>query len=265
MTGDARAHAPFPRPESGHAGSASTRTGSVAPVALVGGETGMDDGFRRATSAVALASVGLPAMSPAARAAKRGLDVVGATVGLMALAPLFACVAAAIRVSDGKPALFRQRRAGLGGHPFLIVKFRTMRMGADAERAVLRAANANEVAGGAAFKMTDDPRVTRVGRYLRRTSVDELPQLWNVLRGEMSLVGPRPHPYDDLAGYAPWHYGRLAVKPGLTGLWQIRGRSEADFDRWVAYDLEYIRTRTFLGDVSIIFRTIPAMIRRTGR
>jgi len=263
MTGDARAHLPLLRPEPKTPESVTPRP-AVMPAVPCTGEA-MDDAVRRATSAVALAAFGLPTMSRRSRLAKRGLDIVGASIGLVALAPLFLCVAIAIRREDGGHAIFRQRRAGMGGHPFEMVKFRTMRIGADAERAALRAANANEVSGGAAFKMTNDPRITRVGRFLRKTSVDELPQLWNVLRGNMSLVGPRPHPYDDLAGYASWHFGRLAVKPGLTGLWQIRGRSEADFDRWVAYDLDYIRTRSFLMDVSIMLRTVPAMLRRTGR
>jgi lipopolysaccharide/colanic/teichoic acid biosynthesis glycosyltransferase len=263
MTGDARAQMPLLRPDPEPLDEAP-RSPRIDRVALVG-DAGMDDGVRRATSAAALASAGLPVMSRSARGMKRALDVAGASIGLVALAPLFLCVAVAIRREDRGAVLFRQRRAGIGGYPFEMVKFRTMRVGADAERAALRAANTNEVSGGAAFKMANDPRVTRAGRFLRRTSVDELPQLWNVLRGEMSLVGPRPHPYDDLAGYAPWHFGRLVVKPGLTGLWQIEGRSEPDFDRWVAYDIEYIRTRSLRMDVSVIVRTIPAMLRRTGR
>ncbi len=145
----------------------------------------------------------------------------------------------------------------------MIYKFRTMRAGADAERAALRVRN--EVVGGASFKMTDDPRVTRLGRFLRRTSIDELPQLLNVIRGEMSIVGPRPHPFDDIVGYQGWHHGRFAMKPGITGLWQVNSRRDPDFDRWVEIDLEYIRTWSPLLDIKIMLRTVPAMVRGEGR
>jgi lipopolysaccharide/colanic/teichoic acid biosynthesis glycosyltransferase len=195
--------------------------------------------------------------------AKRMIDLLGATAGLVLIGPLLLGTAVLIRLLDGRPVLFRQERAGLAERPFWIFKFRTMRQGADAERAALRANN--EVAGGASFKMTDDPRVTRLGRVLRRTSIDEFPQLLNVLRGEMSLVGPRPHPFDDLAGYQPWHHARTAMKPGMTGLWQVSSRRDPDFDRWVELDLDYIRTWSPWLDIKIIARTIPAMLRSEGR
>ena len=194
---------------------------------------------------------------------KRGLDIVGAVGGLIVLAPGFAILTLAIWATDGRPAYFRQPRAGLHGRSFSIAKFRTMARDADAQRAALRAHN--EVAGGASFKLTDDPRVTTMGRFLRRTSLDELPQLWNVLRGEMSLVGPRPHPFDDLEGYQEWHYARLAMKPGMTGLWQISSRRDPDFDRWVAQDLEYIRTWSPRLDIRILLMTLPALLRADGR
>ena len=196
-------------------------------------------------------------------AAKRAVDVVGATAGLIVLAPVLAGIAVVIAAVDGRPVLFRQSRAGLRGEPFEIVKFRTMRRNADDLRAGLRAKN--EVVGSASFKMTNDPRVTRLGRILRRTSFDELPQLWNVLRGEMSLVGPRPHPFDDVAGYEPWHRGRFAMKPGITGLWQISSRREPDFDRWVEQDLQYMREWSLKSDYEILLRTIPALLRADGR
>ena len=196
-------------------------------------------------------------------AAKRGLDVVGAVVGLIVFSPLFVLVALTIIIDDGRPVLFRQDRAGLHGRPFPIVKFRSMRRNADEERASLR--DRNEISGGASFKMTDDPRVTRSGRLLRRTSIDELPQLWNVLMGEMSLVGPRPHPFDDVAGYAEWHHRRLDMKPGITGLWQVSARSDPDFDTWVQLDLEYVDHWTLSGDLGILLKTIPAVIRASGR
>jgi lipopolysaccharide/colanic/teichoic acid biosynthesis glycosyltransferase len=197
------------------------------------------------------------------RVLKRALDVTGAAIGLVLLGPLLAAVAVLVRVIDGRPVLFVQERAGLDGVPFRIVKFRTMRIGADAERAELRARN--EVAGGASFKLADDPRVTRSGRFLRRTSLDELPQLWNVLLGEMSLVGPRPHPFDDVAGYDDWHFRRLSVKPGLTGLWQVSARSNPDFDTWVRLDLEYIDSWSLGLDIRILAATIPALLRTDGR
>jgi exopolysaccharide biosynthesis polyprenyl glycosylphosphotransferase len=198
-----------------------------------------------------------------ALAVKRLIDIGGATFGLVVLAPVFAVVAIAIGVTDGRPILFRQPRVGLRGRTFLVVKFRTMSKDADSQRAALR--QYNEVSGNAAFKMTDDPRITRIGRVLRRTSIDELPQLWNVLLGEMSLVGPRPHPLDDVAGYNPWHRRRLAMKPGITGLWQIAGRREPDFDRWVRFDLEYIDHWSLVLDLRLLIRTIPAMLRAEGR
>ncbi len=196
-------------------------------------------------------------------AAKRLIDIAGATIGLILLSPLFAAVAVAIGASNGRPILFRQPRVGLHGRTFQVVKFRTMTLDADNQRAALR--QYNEVSGNASFKMTDDPRITRIGRVLRRTSIDELPQLWNVLRGEMSLVGPRPHPLDDVAGYDPWHRRRLTMKPGITGLWQIAGRREPDFDRWVQFDLEYIDHWSLWLDLRLLIRTIPAMLRAEGR
>jgi lipopolysaccharide/colanic/teichoic acid biosynthesis glycosyltransferase len=199
----------------------------------------------------------------AATAFKRGLDLVGAIGGLVVLGPVFAVITVAIWATDGRPVLFRQARAGLHGRPFDIAKFRTMGLGADAQRAGLRAQN--EVAGGASFKLTHDPRITTMGRLLRRTSLDELPQLWNVLRGEMSLVGPRPHPFDDLEGYQEWHYARLAMKPGMTGIWQISARRDPDFDHWVGQDLEYIRTWSPWLDIKIILKTVPALLRADGR
>ena len=134
---------------------------------------------------------------------------------------------------------------------------------ADAERSALR--QHNEVVGGASFKMTNDHRVTPIGRFLRKTSIDELPQLWNVLKGEMSLVGPRPHPFDDVAGYDTWHRRRLSMKPGITGLWQIAGRGESSFDRWVQLDLDYIDHWSIWLDFRLLIKTIPAMLRAEGR
>ena len=203
-----------------------------------------------------------PATRRLGYAGKRALDLFGAVVGLILLAPLFAVVSLAILIDDGRPVFFRQPRAGRYGRSFTIVKFRSMHDGADALRAGLRVQN--EVSGGASFKMTHDPRVTRLGRFLRRTSIDELPQLWNVLRGDMSLVGPRPHPFDDLDGYAEWHYARLAMKPGMTGLWQVSARRDSDFDRWVQQDLDYIRRWSLASTYACSCRPSPPSCAAAG-
>ena len=198
----------------------------------------------------------------AQRHLKRLVDLAGAATALVLTGPILIAAALAIFVVDGRPVVFTQARAGQNGSPFRILKFRTMQRDADGLRESLRARN--EVSAGA-FKMQEDPRVTRLGQWLRRTSLDELPQLWNVLKGEMSLVGPRPHPYDDVAQYQPWHLRRLAVKPGITGLWQVELRGDADFDRWVEKDIEYIERWSLWLDFVLIARTIPAVLRGTGR
>ncbi len=188
-------------------------------------------------------------------AAKRMLDVAVSAIGLVILSPVLLAIAIAILRDDGRPVLFRQERLGLHGRPFRVVKFRTMTRDAEARLAGLQ--HRNEIRGRA-FKITDDPRVTRTGRFLRRTSLDELPQLINVLRGEMSLVGPRPPLPGEVDGYDLWHRRRLSMKPGITGLWQVRARREPEFDRWVAADLEYIDRWSLWLDVKILARTIPA-------
>ena len=192
-----------------------------------------------------------------ALAVKRSLDIVVAGLGLLVLAPILGAIGLLVRREDGGPVLFRQVRVGLHGRPFGMLKFRSMVP--DAEARVADLAAANEIAGHA-FKVTDDPRITRTGRWLRRFSLDELPQLWNVLRGEMSLVGPRPPLEREVAGYDLWHRRRLSMKPGITGLWQVRARREPDFDRWVAADLEYIDRWSLWLDLQIMVRTIPAAL-----
>ena len=200
--------------------------------------------------------------SALALAAKRGIDLVGATLGLIVLAPLLGGIALAMKLSDGGPILYRQERVGLHGRRFMVVKFRSMVMGA--ERMLDDLLEHNEISGHA-FKMTADPRITRLGGFLRKSSLDELPQLWNVLRGEMSLVGPRPPLPTEVAAYDVWHRRRLSMKPGMTGLWQIEGRHEPEFDQWVEKDLEYIDRWSPWLDIQIIVRTIPAMLRTEGR
>jgi lipopolysaccharide/colanic/teichoic acid biosynthesis glycosyltransferase len=192
---------------------------------------------------------------------KRVLDVLGAAAGLVVLAPVMAAAALAVMLTSPGPILFTQRRAGLGGRAFTIFKFRTMSADAEARKAELRPKSERD---GPAFKLSADPRVTAVGRFLRSTSIDELPQLWNVLRGEMSLVGPRPLPLDESDGCTRWQRHRLDVTPGLTCIWQVSGRSTVSFAQWVRMDMAYIRRRTLLHDVWILVKTVPAVILRRG-
>jgi exopolysaccharide biosynthesis polyprenyl glycosylphosphotransferase len=196
-----------------------------------------------------------------ALAAKRAFDVVVSGVAMVLLAPVVAGIALAIRFDSPGPILFRQRRAGKNGREFTLLKFRSMRVGAEQELPHLR--HHNEM-GGPVFKMREDPRVTRVGRFLRRTSLDELPQFWNVLRGEMSVVGPRPPIPSEVRLYQRWHRRRLSMKPGMTCTWQVSGRSDLDFERWMELDLAYIDGWTLWRDVVILLRTIPAVLLGRG-
>jgi lipopolysaccharide/colanic/teichoic acid biosynthesis glycosyltransferase len=189
------------------------------------------------------------------------MDLVAAVLLLALASPLILIVAAAVRLSSPGPILFRQKRAGLGGSPFAFLKFRTMRVNADAEKPLLLPYNEQS---GPVFKMAHDPRVTAVGRILRKTSIDELPQLWNVIRGEMSLVGPRPPTLDEVARYAPWQMKRLSVTPGVTCIWQVSGRSEVGFEEWVRMDIRYSRTRSLLLDLALLLRTLPAVLSGRG-
>jgi exopolysaccharide biosynthesis polyprenyl glycosylphosphotransferase len=193
---------------------------------------------------------------------KRAADVVLSAAALLVLSPLLALIALRIRIQDGSPVLFGQTRVGLHGRPFRIVKFRTMVPDAEALQSELL--GDNELAGPV-FKITEDPRISRSGRFLRSSGLDELPQLWNVLRGQMSLVGPRPPIAAEVDRYDVWHRRRLSMKPGITGLWQVGARREAEFDRWVRMDLEYIDRWSLWLDVKIIARTIPAMLAQEGR
>jgi len=197
-----------------------------------------------------------------ALATKRLIDVGVALLVLVLLSPLLAGIAVAIGLDGGRPVLFRQERVGLHGRRFSLVKFRTMVPDAEARRDELD--DRNEIQGPA-FKVTDDPRITRVGRVLRRTSLDELPQAWNVLIGQMSLVGPRPPLPGEVVDYDLWHRRRLSMKPGITGLWQVEARRDGDFDQWVEKDLEYIDRWSPWLDIQILLRTIPAMLRAEGR
>jgi exopolysaccharide biosynthesis polyprenyl glycosylphosphotransferase len=195
-----------------------------------------------------------------ALAAKRVVDVVVSATALVLLSPLLLGVAIAIRLDSAGPVLFRQRRVGMNGREFTLYKFRSMYQDAERRLEALRAKN--EVSGPV-FKMKDDPRVTRVGRFIRRTSVDEFPQFWNVLRGEMSVVGPRPPLPSEVQQYRRPHLRRLSVRPGITCTWQVSGRSGIGFDRWMELDLSYIDNWSLWHDLKILARTIPAVL--TGR
>jgi len=192
---------------------------------------------------------------------KRALDTAGAALGLVALFPVFGVIAAAIKLSSPGPAFFKQRRSGWGGKPFVIYKFRTMVADAASRKAALLQLNEQD---GPAFKVRKDPRITPLGRILRCTSLDELPQLWNVLKGDMSLVGPRPLPCEETDACQNWHRQRLDVMPGLTCIWQVRGRAKVTFAEWVRMDLEYIRSRSLWQDLKLLLQTMPAVILRRG-
>jgi exopolysaccharide biosynthesis polyprenyl glycosylphosphotransferase len=204
-------------------------------------------------------------------AIKRLIDVAVAAALLILLSVVLLVCAVAIRLDSPGPIFFRQRRVGERGRNFTMLKFRTMRVDADqathreyATSFIRGQASRQGATGAEVFKLARDHRVTRVGRWLRRSSLDELPQLWNVLRGEMTLVGPRPPIPYEVEQYQPTHKQRLAVTPGITGLWQVRGRSNTTFEEMVALDLEYIRRRSLLLDLRILLATIPAVLSTRG-
>lgn len=193
--------------------------------------------------------------------AKRGVNIIGAAVGLLLLGPILALIVALIRWDSPGPAMYSALRVGRKGRPFRCYKFRTMVRNADELKSGLRGCNERS---GAFFKIASDPRITGLGRWLRRYSLDELPQLWNVLRGEMSLVGPRPHPLDDFAAYGVEHLARLDVTPGITGLWQVTARGDPSFEKGVELDREYIGAWSLSMDLQILFKTILTVLRGDG-
>jgi exopolysaccharide biosynthesis polyprenyl glycosylphosphotransferase len=201
-----------------------------------------------------------PADQPS-RFVKTISDRVAGTVLLVLAAPLLAAIALAVRLNSRGPAFFVQERGGLHGHPFRMYKFRTMTHGAELQREQLMAANEMD---GPVFKIAADPRLTSIGRFLRRTSLDELPQLINVVRGQMSLVGPRPLPLVETRGLAGPHRRRLSMRPGLTCLWQVGGRNELGFQRWMELDLEYVDHWSLSLDFAILLRTVPALLSGRG-
>lgn len=191
---------------------------------------------------------------------KRSLDIALCVAVLPVALPILAVSALAVRLTSPGPALFIQQRTGRGGKPFSILKIRTMVADAELRKGTLKERSAID---GPDFKLTNDPRVTRVGAFLRKTSLDELPQLWNVLKGEMSLVGPRPTSFG-VNTYERWHTERLEVQPGVTGLWQIRMRGDTNFGERARLDIAYVRMRSFSLDLWILLRTLPSVLLGRG-
>ncbi|MBB6052701.1 sugar transferase [Armatimonas rosea] len=194
-------------------------------------------------------------------ALKRGMDISFSFVALLLLFPLFVTISAIIFATDRGPIIYRQKRVGRGGRLFTFYKFRSMVTNADELKAKL--AHQNE-ASGPIFKMKNDPRITPIGRILRKTSLDELPQLWSVLRGDMSLVGPRPHLQAEIDAYEGYPLERLSVIPGLICYREICGRSSLTFERWLELDLEYIQTRSLKTDLTILLKSVPAVLLGKG-
>ena len=216
----------------------------------------------RPVAGLPLMHVETPRMTLGRRIGKRTLDILGAGALLMVTGPIMLVVALTIRMTSAGPALYRQERIGKGGEPFTIFKFRTMRQGADAELAALLAAQGSDETP--LFKVTDDPRITSVGRFLRKTSLDELPQLFNVLAGDMSLVGPRPQVAREVAMYTSAATRRLLVQPGVTGSWQVSGRSNLTWEEAMRLDLYYVENWSLVGDLVILLRTVRAVVAREG-
>ncbi|MCH4056729.1 MAG: sugar transferase [Lactobacillaceae bacterium] len=196
------------------------------------------------------------------RSVKRMFDFLASLVALVLLSPMFAIVALLIKLDDPKgPVFYSQTRIGQGGRAFRMWKFRSMCVGAEKMKKKLMAQN--EV-NGAMFKMKDDPRITKIGKFIRKTSIDELPQLWNALIGDMSLVGPRPPLPGEVDQYSEYDKQRLLVQPGCTGLWQVSGRNDVGFHEMVELDIQYIRTRGLAKDIEIMFKTVAIMIHPNG-
>jgi exopolysaccharide biosynthesis polyprenyl glycosylphosphotransferase len=210
-----------------------------------------------------LLSIGAPALTSASMAAKRVLDVVGSAFLIAVLSPLMVAIALAVKIESRGPVFFRQPRAGRGNSSFELLKFRSMFV--DAEDRKKEMAGLNEASDGVMFKIRRDPRVTPIGRFLRRFSLDELPQLFNVLRGEMSLVGPRPLIFPETAALEEhWHLRRLELRPGLTGPWQVYGRSQNPFQEMIRFDYQYVAGWSLARDIEILFATLPAVVSGRG-
>jgi lipopolysaccharide/colanic/teichoic acid biosynthesis glycosyltransferase/GGDEF domain-containing protein len=217
-----------------------------------------DRQWREVTGGVGLGDdVTTTRISAFGQALKRGVDIVGATFGLIVTGPVILAAMAAIRWTDGQSAIFKQTREGYRGRPFTIYKLRTMIVNAEAQQEALREQSHRD---GPAFKIADDPRVTRVGNFLRKTCLDELPQLWNVLKGEMSLVGPRPLPWHESRACENWHRRRLDVRPGMTCYWQVQKHNIESFDDWMRLDLKYVEQLGLFEDLRLIMKTIAVPV-----
>jgi lipopolysaccharide/colanic/teichoic acid biosynthesis glycosyltransferase len=192
---------------------------------------------------------------------KRTMDIMGAIVAIIIFSPIMALVAISIKIETPGTIFFKQKRAGIGGIPFVCYKFRSMCEGANRMRGGLERFNERT---GPVFKMSEDPRVTRVGKLIRKWSLDEMPQFFNVLKGDMSIVGPRPPIIDEVMQYSYWQGRRLDVKPGITCLWQVYARHKASFEDWVRLDIEYQRKFSFWLDLKILALTLPAVLSRRG-
>ncbi len=262
----ATAHAPaWPRPANGNG------HGPVHDHGFANGHARPRNGVHAAwplsrPTAGATFPSALPFETPRAEGAylrfgKRAIDVVGAIALIVLSAPIVAVIAALIMLESRGSVFYRSTRIGRGGRPFTFYKLRSMVKDAESHRKSI--AHMNE-ADGPVFKIARDPRIPRVGRFLRTTSLDEIPQFYNVLIGDMSLVGPRPPIPEEVAQYEPWQLRRLDVRPGITCLWQISGRSRIGFQEWMRLDLEYIKRQSFRLDVKILLRTIPAVLSREG-
>jgi len=218
---------------------------------------GLPDALGRAVEDAGAEEAPLPAVfvQPLPRW-KRCVDVLGASAGLIMLAPVLAATALMVRFTSPGPVIFRQQRLGLGGRPFWLYKFRTMCADAEQKKAALLEQNEQD---GPAFKIKADPRVTPVGKFLRKSCIDELPQLWNILKGDMTLVGPRPLPGDEMAGCEQWERRRLDVTPGMTCIWQAGGR-RVSFPDWMRMDIRYLRHRTLWKDIKLIWKTFLKVV-----
>jgi exopolysaccharide biosynthesis polyprenyl glycosylphosphotransferase len=209
---------------------------------------------------ITLIGINTPSLSRSNRMLKRAMDVVGATVLLALSAPVWIAAAIAVRLDSRGPILFRQSRIGRGGRPFKVAKFRSMVVDAEARRAALLAQSRQSEW----LDLEHDPRITRVGRFLRHTSLDELPQLWNVLRGDMSLVGPRPLIPEEDANVNGWARRRLELTPGITGVWQVMGRATIPFDQMIMLDYLYVANWSLWTDIKLILQTVPVVLTRRG-
>ena len=187
---------------------------------------------------------------------KRLVDVLGAFTGLLMLSPLIVIVSLIVKFTSKGPVFFSQKRVGRNGKTFDMYKFRSMVVNAEELKEKLAAQNEMS---GPMFKMKDDPRVTKVGKFIRKTSIDELPQLWNILKGDMSLVGPRPSLPKEVAQFEDWMYKRLEVKPGLTCYWQVSGRNNIDFEDWMKLDIRYVEEKNLWIDIKLIFKTVGVL------